>query len=56
MSERFDYPRYSGATASLIIDTIAGRQVDDPEEIRFVDDYGTTKGGTDRAADYGTDY
>ncbi len=52
MSERFDYPTAAVPTTSLVLDT-TGRLVDGEDEIQFIDDLGMTKGGIDRAQDYG---
>lgn len=53
-NHRFDYPT-AAATVANIEFTTAARLIDDPDELRFNDELGESKGGADYVREYGDD-
>lgn len=51
---RFDYPTAAASTANIVF-TTAARLIDDPDELRFNDELGESKGGSDYVREYGED-
>ena len=49
---RFDYPTVAATTANIVF-TTAARLIDDPDELRFNDEVGESKGGSDYVREYG---
>jgi hypothetical protein len=51
---RFDYPTAAASVANIVF-TTAARLIEDPDELRFNDEIGESKGGSDYVREYGDD-